>query len=97
MNRISERAETIHCTGDRSFNTQEDIAMPAFFFFLAWGPGYSAVLFWEADQQISSGTAWASEVCSTSQMFCHHPEYLAYAGGVMLILAIGFKFASAMK
>jgi hypothetical protein len=30
-------------------------------------------------------------------MFCHHPEYLAYAGGVMLILAIGFKLASAME
>jgi hypothetical protein len=30
-------------------------------------------------------------------MFCHHPEYLAYAGGVMLILAIGFKIGSAME
>jgi hypothetical protein len=30
-------------------------------------------------------------------MFCHHPEYLAYAGGVMLVLAIGFKLGSAME
>jgi hypothetical protein len=34
------------------------------------------------------GAAWASNVCSTSQMFCHHPEYLAYAAGVMLVLAV---------
>jgi hypothetical protein len=30
-------------------------------------------------------------------MFCHHPEYPAYAGGIMLILAIGFKIGSAME
>jgi hypothetical protein len=27
-------------------------------------------------------------------MFCHHPEYLAYAGGVLLVLAIGIKLGS---
>jgi hypothetical protein len=71
--------------------------MPAFCFFLALGLGFSAVLFWEASQQISIGTSWAIDVCSTSHMFCHHPEYLAYAGGIMLILAIGFKIGSAME
>ena len=68
-----------------------------FCFFLALGLGFSALLFWEANQQISIGVGWAVDVCSTSHMFCHHPEYLAYAGGVMLILAIGFKLASAME
>jgi hypothetical protein len=27
-------------------------------------------------------------------MFCHHPEYLAYAAGAMLIVAIGAKLGS---
>jgi hypothetical protein len=71
--------------------------MPAFCFFLALGLGFSAVLFWEANQQISIGTSWAVDVCSTAHMFCHHSGYLAYAGGVMLILAIGFKIGSAME
>ena len=56
--------------------------------------GGAAFLFMKAADQISIGTAWASDVCSTSQMFCHHPEYLAYAGGVMLIIAIGVKLGS---
>jgi hypothetical protein len=64
---------------------------------LALGLGFSALLFWEANQQISIGVAWAVDVCSTSKLFCVHPEYLAYAGGVMLIMAIGFKLASAME
>jgi hypothetical protein len=71
--------------------------MPAFCFFLALGLGFSALLFWEANQQISIGTSWAVNVCSTSRMFCHYTEYLGYAGGVMLILAIGFKLGSAME
>jgi hypothetical protein len=40
------------------------------------------------------GTDWAGQVCSTSQMFCHDPQYLAYAGGALLIVAIGFKLGS---
>jgi hypothetical protein len=27
-------------------------------------------------------------------MFCQHPEYLAYAGGALLIVAIGAKLGS---
>jgi hypothetical protein len=29
-----------------------------------------------------------------SSTFCHNPEYLAYAGGVMLVIAIGAKLGS---
>ncbi len=64
-------------------------------FLLAVLLGGAALLFRNAAEQISIGTAWASDVCSTSQMFCHHPEYLAYAAGAMLVLAIGFKLGSA--
>ena len=71
--------------------------MAGFSFLLALLLGGAAFVFKQATGEISVGTPWASQVCSASQMFCHHPEYLAYAGGVMLILAIGFKFASAMK
>ena len=53
--------------------------------------GGAALLFHEAAGQISVGTQWASDVCSTSSMFCHNPEYLAYAGAVMLVIAIGAK------
>ncbi|MDB5611310.1 MAG: hypothetical protein JWP25_8210 [Bradyrhizobium sp.] len=56
--------------------------------------GGAAFLFWEAATQISIGTSWAGDVCSTSQMFCHHPEYLAYAASAMLIVAIGAKLGS---
>jgi hypothetical protein len=27
-------------------------------------------------------------------MFCHDPQYLAYAGGVLLVIAVGFKLGS---
>jgi len=37
---------------------------------------------------------WASDVCSTSHLFCQHPEYLAYAGGMLLIIAVGAKIGS---
>jgi hypothetical protein len=63
-------------------------------FLLAVLLGGTAFLFKEAAAEISVGTSWAGEVCSTSQLFCHHPEYLAYAGGVMLIVAIGAKLGS---
>jgi hypothetical protein len=56
--------------------------------------GGAAFLFHQAAGQISVGAQWASDVCSMSQLFCHHPEYLAYAGGVMLVAAIGAKLGS---
>jgi hypothetical protein len=63
-------------------------------FLLALLLGGAALLYQQAAEQISIGTSWASDVCSSSQMFCHHPEYLAYAGGFMLIVAIGAKLGS---
>jgi len=56
--------------------------------------GGAAFLFKQAAGEISTGTPWASDVCSTSHMFCQHPEYLAYAGGALLIVAIGAKLGS---
>jgi hypothetical protein len=63
-------------------------------FLIALLLGGAAFLFYEAAGQISVGTQWASDVCSMSSTFCHHPEYLAYAGGVMLVIAIGAKIGS---
>jgi len=63
-------------------------------FLIALLLGGAAFLFKQAAGEISVGTQWASDVCSTSAMFCHHPEYLAYAGGVMLVIAIGAKLGS---
>ncbi|MDO9060168.1 MAG: hypothetical protein Q7U92_14260, partial [Bradyrhizobium sp.] len=56
--------------------------------------GATALLFREAASQISLGMSWAGEVCSTSQMFCHHPEYIAYAGFALMTVAIGTKLSN---
>jgi len=63
-------------------------------FLMALLLGGAAFLFQQAAAEISVGTSWAGDVCSTSQMLCHHPEYLAYAGGALLIIAIGAKLGS---
>jgi hypothetical protein len=63
-------------------------------FLIALLLGGAAFLFKQAAGEISVGTQWASDVCSTSPMVCHHPEYLAYAGGVMLVIAIDAKLGS---
>jgi hypothetical protein len=63
-------------------------------FLIALLLGGAAFLFQQAAGQLSIGTPWASDVCSMSRMFCHNPEYLAYAGGAMLIVAIGAKLGS---
>jgi hypothetical protein len=63
-------------------------------FLIALLLGGAAFLFYQAADEISIGAQWASDVCSTSPMFCHHPEYLAYAAGVMLVVAIGAKLGS---
>ena len=68
--------------------------MAAFFFLIALLLGGAAFLFNQAAAEISFGTAWASDVCSTSKLFCHNPEYLAYAGGALLVIAIGCKLGS---
>ena len=68
--------------------------MAGFSFLLAALLGGAAFVFKQAAGEISVGTPWASQVCSASQMFCHRPEYLAYAAGLMLVVAIGAKLGS---
>jgi hypothetical protein len=63
-------------------------------FLLALSLGGAAFLFQQAAGDISLGTAWAGDVCPTSQLFCHHSEYLAYAAGVVLVIAGVSKFLS---
>jgi len=63
-------------------------------FLIALLLGGAAFLFRQAADQIAIGTPWASDVCSMSKLFCHHPEYLAYAGGAMLVIAVGAKLGS---
>jgi hypothetical protein len=68
--------------------------MAGILFLLGLLLGGAALVFKQAADQISVGTSWAVDVCSTSHLFCNHPEYLAYAGGVMLVVAIGAKLGS---
>ena len=70
--------------------------MPALMVLAALLLGAAALLFKEAHDQVFSGVAWASDVCSASKMFCGHPEYLAYAAGVALVLALAAKLSGAM-
>ena len=63
-------------------------------FLLAVLLGAASFILKQAASEVSSGTRWASEACSTVPMFCHHPEYLAYAAGVMLVIGIGAKLGS---
>jgi hypothetical protein len=65
--------------------------MTGFVILIALLLGGAAFLFWQAAAEISVGTGWAADVCATSKLFCQHPEYLAYAGGVLLVLALGLK------
>jgi hypothetical protein len=60
-------------------------------FLLAILLGGTAFLFKQAASQVSAGTTWAGEVCSASQTFCHHPEYLAYAGFGLMTVAIATR------
>jgi hypothetical protein len=68
--------------------------MAGLFFLAAVLLGGAALLFRQAAEEIRVGTDWAAQVCSMSQTFCHNPEYLAYAAGALLIVAIGFKLGS---
>ncbi len=53
----------------------------------------AAFLFKQAAAELHVGTSWAGEVCSASQTFCHHPEYLAYGGEILFVLAISVKLS----
>jgi len=77
-----------------SIDSGANCEMAGIFFLLAILLGGAAFVFKQAAAEISVGTPWASTVCSTSMMFCHQPEYLAYAAGVLLIVAIGTKLGS---
>lgn len=68
--------------------------MVGIWFLLAVMLGGAAFAFYLAADQPTYGTAWASDVCSLSKMFCHNPEYLAYAAGGVLVIAIGAKIGS---
>jgi len=68
--------------------------MAGIFYLIAILLGGAALLFQRAASLISIGTPWASDLCSMSATFCHHPEYLAYASGVVLVVAIGAKLGS---
>ena len=57
----------------------------------------TAFLFMAAKSQTSTGMSWAGEVCSTSPTFCHHPEYLAYAGFALMTVAIGAKLGKLLR
>jgi hypothetical protein len=63
-------------------------------FLLALLLGGAAFLFQQAASEIAVGTSWAGDVCSASQLFCHHPEYLAYAAGLALVIAVISKLLS---
>jgi hypothetical protein len=71
--------------------------MAGFIILIALMLGGAAFLFWQAAAEISVGTGWAADICSTSKLFCQHPEYLAYASGVLLVIAVGFKIASVAR
>jgi hypothetical protein len=58
--------------------------------------GGAALLFHEASGNLYNGTSWAVSVCSTSQMFCKHPEYLVYGAAGMIVLALMWKVAGAI-
>jgi hypothetical protein len=68
--------------------------MAGFIILVAMLLGGAALVFKLASDEVAVTAGWASDVCSTSKLFCHHPEYLAYAGGVLLVVAIGFKLGS---
>jgi hypothetical protein len=70
--------------------------MVAIMLFAAMALGSAALLFKNAHEQVYNGTAWAANACSFSPASCMHPEYLAYAAGVALVLAIGAGVGKAL-
>jgi len=66
-------------------------------FLLAVLLGGASFLCWDADGATATGSDWADSVCTTAPMFCHHPEYLAYAGVTALVIALGAKLGSSLS
>ena len=67
------------------------------FIVLAVLSGSAAVVFYDASKEIRVGTPWAADVCSASQLFCNHPEWLAYGAGGMIALFLAWKLADAIQ
>jgi hypothetical protein len=63
------------------------------FLLLAILLGSAAFLFYDASREIGI-TPWAGDVCSASQLFCDHPEWLAYGTGGMIALFLVLKLAN---
>jgi hypothetical protein len=63
------------------------------FLLLAVLSGSAAVLFYDASREMGI-TPWAADVCSASQLFCNHPEWLAYGAGGMIALFLVWKLAN---
>jgi hypothetical protein len=55
---------------------------------LAFLSGGGAYLSYSASQQLYYGTPWANTVCSAANIFCRHPEWLAYGAGGFVVLAL---------
>ncbi|MGJ4949549.1 hypothetical protein [Bradyrhizobium sp. HKCCYLS20291] len=71
--------------------------MAGLLFLLALLAGGAGVAFYNARDLVSIGENWAVAVCSSSKLFCVHPDYLFYTAGVLLVLAMGVKLGSAMS
>jgi hypothetical protein len=67
------------------------------FIFLAVLSGSAAVLFYNASKEIRVGTPWAADVCSASQVFCNHPEWLVYGAGCMIAFFVVWKLANTAR
>jgi hypothetical protein len=70
--------------------------MAVILLFAAMALGGAALLFKNAHELVYNGTPWAADACSLSPLFCSHFEYLAYAAGVVLLLAIGIGIGQAL-
>ncbi len=68
--------------------------MAGILFLLAIVAGGAALLFKQAAAEVLVGTDWAVGVCSTSHLLCQHPDYLAYSGGALLVIALGVKLGN---
>ncbi|MCW5701957.1 MAG: hypothetical protein KIT82_05165 [Bradyrhizobium sp.] len=64
--------------------------------FLAVLTGGAGVVFYNARNLVSIGESWAVFACSSSKMFCSHPDYLFYAAGALLVLAIVTKLGGVL-
>ena len=48
----------------------------------------AAGMFYSAGSTVYHGNAFAHDVCSLAGAFCDHPDWLMFAGGVCLFVAL---------